>query len=176
MNPSKVGAQAKLDQTSVTSSTLTGGWKPLSAAISFAEGTSGPKGYQTQFTGTTFTDMSRHPAQIRSSGNLRSDAAGKYQFLSTTYNPIAKKLGLPDFSPESQEKAGRYLVKRAGVDPDQTITNINDFRTVMDKLAPTWAGLPYSGVSPGGFGRGSSYHGQGGKDLETLFKVYQQNL
>jgi len=46
----------------------------------------------------------------------------------------------------------------------------------MDKLAPEWASLPYSGVSPGGYGQGSSYYGQGGKTLDDLWNVYQQGL
>ena len=43
----------------------------------------------------------------------------------------------------------------------------------MDKLAPEWASLPYSGISPSGHGRGSSYYGQGGKTLDQLWEIYQ---
>ena len=153
-----------------------GGWGALSSVISFGEGTQGDKGYTTQFTGTQFSDMSKHPAQLRTGGGYTSDAAGKYQFLSTTFNPIQKKLGLPDFSPESQEKAGRYLTRQAGVDPDKIITSKDEFKGVMDKIAPTWASMPYSGVSPGGFGKGSSYYGQGGYDVDTLWNKYQQSF
>ena len=45
----------------------------------------------------------------------------------------------------------------------------------MDKLAPEWASLPYSGKSPGGYGQGSSYYGQGGKTLEELWSRYQNS-
>ena len=153
-----------------------GGWGALSNVISFGEGTQGNRGYTTQFTGTQFSDMSKHPAQLRTGGGYTSDAAGKYQFLSTTFNPIQKKLGLPDFSAESQEKAGRYLTQQAGVDPDKIITSKDEFRGVMDKIAPTWASMPYSGTSPGGFGKGSSYYGQGGYDVDTLWNKYQQSF
>ena len=159
-----------------TSNNGKGGWGALSHIISFGEGTTGDKGYTTQFTGTQFSDMSKHPAQLRTGGGYTSDAAGKYQFLSTTFNPIQKKLGLPDFSPASQEKAGRYLTQQAGVDPDKIITSKDEMRGVLDKIAPTWASMPYSGVSPKGFGKGSSYYGQGGYDLDTLWTKYQQNL
>ena len=172
-----LGDQAKAtDPTSVTAGTLTGGWKPLSAVISFAEGTSGPKGYQTQFTGTTFSDMSKHPRQLRSGGGYTSDAAGKYQFLSTTWDEARRSLNLQDFSPQSQEKAGEFLAKRRGLNTDQVYTNIGDFTKAIDKIAPEWAGLPYSQRSPKGYGMGSSYYGQGGKDIQTLWNVYQQNL
>ena len=153
-----------------------GGWNPLSSVIRYGEGTTGDRGYTTQFTGTQFSDMSKHPAQLRSGGGYTSDAAGAYQFLSTTYKGAKDALGLKDFSPESQEKAGRYLTQQRGVNPDQIIQTKDEFKGVMDKLAPEWASLPYSGVSPGGYGKGSSYYGQGGKNLDTLWSIYQQNL
>ncbi len=153
-----------------------GGWGALSAVLSYGEGTQGDKGYTTQFTGTQFSDMSKHPRQLRSSGDLKSDAAGKYQFLSTTWDEAKNALNLPDFSRESQEKAGRFLTKRRGVDPDKVITSRDEFVSVMDKLAPEWASMPYSGVSPQGYGKGSSYYGQGGKSVDDLWARYQQNI
>lgn len=147
------------------------GWKRLSGVIRYAEGTSGDAGYTTQFTGTQFTDTSKHPRQIRSSGRFSSDAAGAYQFLSTTWDGAKNALGLTDFSPQSQEKAGRWLTQNRGVDPDAVYTTIEEFKGAMDKLAPEWAGLPYSKPSAKG-GNGSSYHGQGGKSLEELWKIY----
>jgi len=159
-----------------TSNNGKGGWGALSAVLSYGEGTQGDKGYTTQFTGTQFSDMSKHPRQQRRSGSLQSDAAGKYQFLSTTWDEAQKALNLPDFSPASQEKAGRFLTKRRGVDPDKVITSREDFVSVMDKLAPEWASMPYSGVSPDGFGKGSSYYGQGGISADEGWAKYQQNL
>ena len=159
----------------VTTPTGSSGWQKLSSVIRYGEGTTGQAGYNTQFTGTKFNDMSRHPRQLRSGGGYTSDAAGAYQFLSTTWDGAKNALGLKDFSPESQEKAGRYLTQQRGVNPDQVFDNINDFKAAMDKLAPEWASLPYSGVSPTGHGKGSSYYGQGGKDLNTLWQIYQQS-
>ena len=150
-------------------------WQKLSKVIRFGEGTTGDAGYNTQFTGTKFTDMSKHPRQLRSGGGYTSDAAGAYQFLSTTWDGAKKALGLTDFSPANQEKAGRYLTQQRGVNPDQVFKTKEEFKTAMDKLAPEWASLPYSGVSPTGHGRGSSYYGQGGKSLDQLWSIYQQN-
>lgn len=150
------------------------GWTRMSNVIRFAEGTLGERGYNTQFTGKQFENLSHHPRQINSSNGLSSDAAGAYQFLSTTWDEAKNSLNLPDFSPESQEKAGRYLTERRGVNPDAVYQTKEEFKAAMDKLAPEWAGLPYSKVSPKGFGNGSSYYGQGGKSLDELWSIYNQ--
>ena len=142
------------------------------SCYSFGEGTSGQSGYNTQFTGRQFTDLSKHPRQINSSNGLSSDAAGAYQFLSTTWDGAKQALNLPDFSPESQEKAGRYLTQQRGVNPDTVFKTKDEFKAAMDKLAPEWASLPYSGVSPSGHGKGSSYYGQGGKNIDELWSLY----
>ncbi len=38
------------------------------------------------FTGTKFTGFEDHPRKLNTSGALTSDAAGAYQFLSTTWD------------------------------------------------------------------------------------------
>ena len=149
------------------------GWARISRVIRSGEGTLGDRGYTTQFTGTQFSDMSQHPRQIRSSGDLRSDAAGAYQFLSTTWDSAKNALNLPDFSRESQEKAGRYLAERRG-DVNKIYTSKEEFKQAMDRLAPEWASLPYSQRSPGGYGMGSSYYGQGGISLDEAWNIYNQ--
>ena len=150
----------------------TDGWSKLSKVIRHAEGTTGDVGYTTQFTGTQFSDLSRHPRQKRSSNGHTSDAAGAYQFLSTTWDEAKSALGLKDFSPASQEAAGKYLAQRRGVDTSKVYTNIEDFTKAINKLAPEWASLPYQGVSPSGHGKGSSYYGQGGIDINKAWELY----
>ena len=168
-------APGKVTNTTTTTSGQSSGsdgWNRMSRVIRFAEGTSGDRGYNTQFTGRQFDDLSRHPRQLNSSNGYTSDAAGAYQFLSTTWDRAKNALNLPDFSASSQEKAGRYLTEQRGVNPDAVIQTKEEFKAAMDKLAPEWASLPYSGVSPQGYGRGSSYYGQGGKKLDELWAVY----
>ena len=150
------------------------GWQRLSRVIHVGEGTTGDKGYTTMFGGGQFTDLSKHPDQVVSASGYNSSAAGKYQFLTPTWNEARNALGLKDFSPESQEKAGRFLTQRRGVDPDKIYTNFNDFKNAIDKLAPEWASLPYSKTSPKGFGNGSSYYGQGGIDINEAWRIYNQ--
>ena len=160
------------DTTNGQTSGGTDGWSKLSKVIRYGEGTSGDAGYTTQFTGSQFNDLSKHPRQIKSGGGYKSDAAGAYQFLSTTWDEAKSALGLKDFSPTSQEAAGKYLAQRRGVDTSKVYANIDDFTKAMNKLAPEWASLPYQGVSPSGNGKGSSYYGQGGIDINKAWELY----
>jgi len=142
------------------------GWGKMSRVIRFAEGTAGGQGYNTMFTGSQFSDNGSHPRQINTSGEYRSDAAGAYQFLSTTWDGAAKALGLKDFSPESQEKAGRYLTQQRQVNPDQIYKTKEEFAQALAKLSPEWASLPNQ--------YGVSYYGQPVKKLDELWNIYNQ--
>ena len=152
-------------------------WDRWGKVISFAEGTSGEKGYTTMFGGRQFTDMSRHPnSPMATSWGTQSEAAGKYQFMKPTWDSASSAVGVTDFSPESQEKVGRYLAEQRGLDINTQITNIDEFRAQVDKIAPEWAGLPYSGKGRNGGGYGTSYYGQGGKSIEQLWEVWNGGL
>jgi muramidase (phage lysozyme) len=152
------------------------GWPRLRRVLSFGEGTQGEKGYTTRFGGGQFKLGNDHPRiASRTPWGTESAAAGKYQIMPKTWDTVVQpNLNLPDFSIDSQEKAGRFLTKNRGVDPDKVITSYEEFEEVMNKLAPEWASLPYSKRSPTGFGMGSSYYGQGGKSLPELWEVYNQ--
>ena len=141
------------------------GWSRMSKVIKSGEGTLGDKGYTTQFTGKQFSDMSRHPAQINSANGLSSDAAGAYQFLSTTYNPAAKALGITDFSPQSQEKVGKYLAQKRGMNTDIVHTDKASFLKALDKIAPEWSSMPTIKT-------GTSYYGQGGLTPDEAWRIY----
>lgn len=80
--------------------------------VAWAEGTDSR--YNVIYTGQTFTGYTSHPDRVLCSGGICSDAAGRYQFLSTTWGPLKSKLNLPDFSPASQDKAAIQLMKDAG--------------------------------------------------------------
>ena len=139
----------------------------LLQTIRFAEGTAGADGYNTMFTGAKFNDLSRHPRLINSSNGLSSDAAGAYQFLSTTYEPLAGRLGLNDFTPINQDIAALALADQRLQDLGGLgiITNDGMSRRVADALAPEWASFPTAAT-------GTSYYGQGGKSLNELQAVY----
>ncbi len=151
--------------------------KALKDTIAFAEGTYAPDGgYNIMFGGKRFNNFDSHPRVSTPFAQGESDAAGRYQFLSTTFEEQANQLGLKDFSPYSQEVAARALIQRRGVDPNVDYSAPELFPNMTDKLAPEWASFPYQGVSPKGYGRGSSYYGQGGKSVEELRPFYIERL
>ena len=126
------------------------------------EGTSGPEGYRTMFTSAlmNITDPTvpdpRHPGQTipnpslnyadhpnipNRGGGITSTAAGAYQFLYTTWKECQKQLGLPDFSPASQDKACILLLKRR-----KALDNIKagNFTQAVQQCNLEWASLPGS--------------------------------
>ena len=138
----------------------------LLQAIRFAEGTAGPKGYQTMFGGGTFSDLSKHPDTVVSSGGYKSAAAGAYQFMPGTWSSYASRLGLGSFGPKEQDLAalalardklmkigGLAALKEEGLSP-----------RVAAALSPAWASFPTES--------GKSYHGQPVKSLSSIQEVY----
>jgi len=137
--------------------------RALLNAIAEAEGTSGypNQGYNTQFTGTQFTDLSKHPEQLRSGGGYTSDAAGRYQFLSTTWKGVMGGA----MTPERQDKAALKLVAGRGVDIKNGLS-INE----IYKLGGEWASIE------GGpnMKKGGSYGGQAKYNAENFLQMYQK--
>lgn len=107
--------------------------------IAQAEGTAAPDGYRTQYTGTKFTSFKDHPRQIRCGRRYRkklcSDAAGRYQFLSTTWDRFAKKFGVSDFSPQNQDWMAVELIRERGALGD---VEAGRFEPAVRKLAYIW--------------------------------------
>ncbi|MBK8212768.1 MAG: glycoside hydrolase family 104 protein [Myxococcales bacterium] len=121
--------------------------KALLDTIAFAEGTKGrgQDGYNVQFTYVYFDDCTRHPRRIQSSGGLRSDASGRYQFLSTTWDT----LGYATFYPDNQERGAMALVRRRGGSvPESRAMTATELANLMDRISYEWASLP-----PGRYGQ-----------------------
>lgn len=108
--------------------------------IAWCEGTY-PDGYNIMFGGATFSDYSDHPRQVQSGGGYSSDAAGRYQFLSTTWDGVKSSTGVPDFSPKSQNICGWQLAKNRGVTADDIVA---DPIAALKEAAQEWASLPGS--------------------------------
>jgi lysozyme len=138
--------------------------RALMDTVAFAEGTYNPKGYQTMFGGGTFNNYTTHPRQLNRGGKYASDAAGRYQFKSTTWDPIARALGLTDFSPKNQDIAFLDQVKRLGVNSNAPLTAAG-----INKMAPVWASFPTAAT-------GKSYHGQPSRSFGELQKFYNDRL
>ena len=166
--PGKVSTGSTPTTGTATSGTgMSDGWAKWSKVIKAGEGTTGDKGYTTMFTGAQFSDFSKHPELLQSGGGHKSDAAGAYQFLSTTWKPAAAKLGVTDFSPASQEKVGKYLAQRRGLAADTVFTDKASFLKELDKIAPEWASMPTLAT-------GTSYYGQGGLSPDEAWRLYNE--
>lgn len=117
--------------------------------LAVSEGTAGrgDRGYNVLFGGGTFDSYADHPRQLitRTFGNgltVTSSAAGRYQFLRRTWDDLAPRLGLPDFSPASQDLAACELIRQRGAMAD---VEAGRFTDAVRKCAPTWASLPGAG-------------------------------
>lgn len=91
------------------------------------------------------TDFSTHPRKVGlRTADGPSTAAGKYQITASTYDDIAPKLGITDFSPESQDKIAEEIIRQEGALED--VQN-GDFAKAINKLGGRWASLPSSKYS-----------------------------
>lgn len=101
--------------------------------------------YSTVVGGSKFTDFRAHPrivGLVTKEGP--STAAGKYGITATTYDDYAPKIGVRDFSPDSQDKLAIAIIKRRGALED---VQRGDFNAAIAKLGSTWASFPSSPYS-----------------------------
>lgn len=95
-----------------------------------------------------FTDFSNHPfASGRKSktinlNGLTSNASGRYQFMLHDWAHYRSQLGLPDFSPASQDKWALQLIRERGALPD---IEAGRFADAVAKCRNLWASLPGAG-------------------------------
>jgi len=127
-----------------------------------AEGTAGANGYRTLFGGRLFEGWADHPRLAqrftdKAGRQLWTSAAGAYQFMAVspvpgsasstkvnTWDRIAARLGLPDFSPESQDAAAVELIREAGALGD---VEAGRFDQAVGKVRRIWASLPGAGYA-----------------------------
>lgn len=132
--------------------------------IAAAEGTATPEGYRTQYTGTKFVSFQDHPREMRCGRRygkkLCSDAAGRYQFLSTTWDRFAKKFGVRDFSPENQDLMAIELIREKGALED---IEAGRLESAVRKLAYIWPSF-------------RRYGGSVESSMPKLEAMYLQNL
>ena len=137
--------------------------------LAFSEGTStvedSDDGYDVLVGGTLFKG---YEANLRVAVRTRwglSDAAGRYQMMAAipgkirtdTWDWASRACGVPDFSPESQDRVAIYLVRRRGAIAD---IQAGRFAVAVRKCRQEWASLP-------GAGYGQREHGLG-----ALLDVY----
>lgn len=112
--------------------------------IGYTEGTDKRHGYNTIVGGKRFDNVSQHPNIIglrTKEGN--STAAGRYQITKTTWDDVAPKLGLKEFTPQNQDRVAVYLMNRRGA-----LNHVvkGEFGHAINKLGNEWVSLP-SGTS-----------------------------
>jgi muramidase (phage lysozyme) len=131
-------------------------------------GTESP-GYNVRYGGARFNSYADHPRIGRvidrgPNAGRTSNAAGRYQFLSSTWDRIAKKYGLKDFSPANQDKAAWYLAQEdyaarthgRNLEADLKTKDPAVVAGVGRALHGTWTSLPggiEAGTNDSRFGR-----------------------
>ncbi|MCP1300740.1 peptidoglycan DD-metalloendopeptidase family protein [Chryseobacterium sp. S0630] len=94
------------------------------------EGTDTERGYTTQYSGKQFSDLSKHPEEVITSGKYSSSAAGAYQIMTDTWKNLtghyqdknknwnysekldySKKYNITSFNQESQDKFCLVIMK-----------------------------------------------------------------
>lgn len=91
-----------------------------------------------------FSDYHHHPhvKVVLSGSGIKSDAAGRYQIMSYWWDQYQKMLGLPDFSPLSQDKYAINLFKETKA---YNYFVSGDPKTGFTKCRSRWASLPGAG-------------------------------
>lgn len=121
--------------------------------IAEAEGTTGlPGGGYGSIWGDTprgdgsrrFTDFSQHPNQLFPGPDGPSSAAGRFQITGSTYRNIADRLGIADFSPQSQTRMAAFLAQDAyGPTLERDLADPTKWEDIARRLSPVWASLPF---------------------------------
>jgi muramidase (phage lysozyme) len=118
-------------------------------------------GYDVMYGGGKFTDFADHPRKavpIASGPNAgrTSSAAGRYQFLGSTWDEVKKEANLPDFSPESQDAGAWHLANKTykaktgrdlATDLESAKGNPSAVQAIGRQLSGVWTSLP-GGIEP----------------------------
>jgi muramidase (phage lysozyme) len=85
----------------------------------------------------TFSGYATHPNWFNRACN--STAAGRYQLLHRYFAAYSHSLGLPDFSPISQDKIAMQQIKERGA---LVLIDAGDFAGAVQRCSNIWASLP----------------------------------
>lgn len=130
--------------------------------IAFAEGTDQypNDGYYTLFTGKQFNSLDDHPRQLicaqTRKGRICSTAAGRYQFLTTTWD----ELGYSSFSEENQDKGALDLLS------PEVLQAVDDgeWETAIMGANRIWASFP------------GDVYGQGARSMDAMLEFVEKRV
>jgi len=110
------------------------------------EGTADASGYSRLYGGGNFASFADHPRTkqtftFNNGKTVTSTAAGAYQYLERTWDDIAGKNGLTDFTPMNQDLGAVALLKQSGALQDVIEGRFVDAIRKANKI---WASLPES--------------------------------
>lgn len=144
-------------------STLQGNRGAFLDMIAFSEGTArvpdSDDGYRVIVGGQVFDGYADHPrvlVQLRP--GLASTAAGRYQLLARFWDVYRRQLGLPDFSPASQDAVALQQIRERGALADVDAGRVGE---AVNKVRNIWASLPGAG------------YGQREESLDRLVVAYR---
>jgi len=131
--------------------------------LAHAEGTprfGSQGGYNVIVGGGTFRDYGDHPRQSihLPRYGIYSTAAGRYQFLISTWDDLVARFGHRDFTPASQDAGATQLIRQC-----KALGLVHDgkVREAIDACRTIWASLPGAG------------YGQREVEMEELVAVYR---
>ncbi len=90
-----------------------------------------------------FSGYSDHPRKvIQLRPTLASSAAGRYQLLARYFDAYKRQLGLPDFSPASQDAIALQQIRERGA---LNYVDAGQVAQAIDLVKNIWASLPGAG-------------------------------
>lgn len=132
--------------------------------LAHAEGTprfGDQDGYNVMVGGALFDSYEDHPRRSvwLPAYQVHSTAAGRYQFLISTWDDLAKRFGLTDFSPASQDAGAMQLIRQC-----KALHLVYDgrIREAIHACRRIWASLPGAG------------YGQREVATDELVEIYRQ--
>lgn len=129
----------RYDGTRVATDGLTPNVAAFLDTIAYAEGTFREDGYEITYGYEKITNFDRHPDKVicrqYNGRRLCSSAAGRYQFMPTTWAEVKQS----DFSPESQDKGAIALLESRGI---LSLIENGQIALAIHKAGPVWASFP----------------------------------
>lgn len=131
--------------------------------LAFAEGTvrfGDQDGYNVIVGGKTFDSYNDHPRRLvwLPAYQIKSSAAGRYQFLTRTWDDLVKRFGMPDFTPVSQDAGAVHLIRQCKA---LSLIRQGRIRDAIHACRKIWASLPGAG------------YGQRELETDELLQVYK---